>query len=268
MRHVSRTHRIALDWLFDRINLDFKIQIKFIDFKKIFLLTLWSKEVSRMMSGIILLTLFDISHFSSTVCTAAMAKRAQQERWWIFFRVFHRSCRLQLQWTRWRDVTENKILGDLLLQMVDQDNLMKRQICDNKEVDLGEPTSFLDHVYLGCTQRQCQISKDIVDNYRTMFESRISAGRGEKSPFPQNLRISSWSYDMEGYAKKCGTILWVDKQDDSAILQNIYFIRRWPSLSEGRIEICRGIVKSMLWNCSEMLIFGKNWTTWYIVVSN
>ena len=46
----------------------------------------------------------------------------------------------------------------------------------NKEVDLGEPTSFLDHVYLGCTQRQCQISKDIVDNYRTMFESRISAG--------------------------------------------------------------------------------------------
>ena len=24
-----------------------------------------------------------------------------------------------------------------------------------KEVDLGEPTSFLDHVYLGYTQRQC-----------------------------------------------------------------------------------------------------------------
>ena len=46
----------------------------------------------------------------------------------------------------------------------------------NKEVDLGEPTSFLDHVYLGCTQRQCEISKDIVDNHRTMFESRISAG--------------------------------------------------------------------------------------------
>ena len=45
----------------------------------------------------------------------------------------------------------------------------------NKEVDLGEPSSFLDHVYLGCTQRQCQISKDIVDHYRTMFESRISA---------------------------------------------------------------------------------------------
>ena len=73
----------------------------------------------------------------------------------------------------------------------------------NKEVDLGEPTSFLDHVYVGCTQRQCQMSKDIVDNYRTMFESRISALITEKLPFPQHLRISSWSYDMEGHAKKC-----------------------------------------------------------------
>ena len=45
----------------------------------------------------------------------------------------------------------------------------------NKEVDLGEPTSFLDHVYLRCAQRQCERSKDIIDNYRTMFESRISA---------------------------------------------------------------------------------------------
>ena len=33
MRHVSRTHRVALDWLFDRINLDTKIQIKYNDTK-------------------------------------------------------------------------------------------------------------------------------------------------------------------------------------------------------------------------------------------
>ena len=33
MRHVSRTHRVALDWLFDRINLDSKIQVKYIDTK-------------------------------------------------------------------------------------------------------------------------------------------------------------------------------------------------------------------------------------------
>ena len=51
----------------------------------------------------------------------------------------------------------------------------------HKEVDFGEPTSFLDHVYFGCTQRKCEISKDIVDKYRTMFESRSSAGGTEKT---------------------------------------------------------------------------------------
>ena len=51
-----------------------------------------------------------------------------------------------------------------------------------KDVDLAKPTSYLEHLYLGCTQRECQISKDIVDNYRSMFESRISAWAVEQIP--------------------------------------------------------------------------------------
>ena len=31
----------------------------------------------------------------------------------------------------------------------------------NIEVDMGEPTSFLDHVYLGCTQRHCETSQNM-----------------------------------------------------------------------------------------------------------
>ena len=85
----------------------------------------------------------------------------------------------------------------------------------SKEVDLGEPTSFLDHVYLGCTHRQCEISKDIVDNYRAMFESRISAGGTEKLPYSENFHISSW--------EMCGAILRVGKQDDSTTLQSIQY---------------------------------------------
>ena len=53
---------------------------------------------------------------------------------------------------------------------------------DVESTQQREPTSFLDHVFLGCTQRQCEISKHIVDNYRNMFESRISAGATEKLP--------------------------------------------------------------------------------------
>ena len=33
VRHVSRTHRVELDWLFDRTNLDPQIQIKYVDTK-------------------------------------------------------------------------------------------------------------------------------------------------------------------------------------------------------------------------------------------
>ena len=33
MRHVSRTHRVGLDWLFDRINLDPKVQFKYVECK-------------------------------------------------------------------------------------------------------------------------------------------------------------------------------------------------------------------------------------------
>ena len=78
MRHVSRTHRVALDWLFDRISLDPKIQIKYIDTKNQVADILTKGNFTRDEWNH-LLTLFNISHFSSTACTAAMAKRAQQE---------------------------------------------------------------------------------------------------------------------------------------------------------------------------------------------
>ena len=78
MRHVSRTHRVALDWLFDRINLDSKIQIKYIDTENQ-LADILTKGNCTRDEWNHLLNLFNISHFSSTACTAAMAKRAQQE---------------------------------------------------------------------------------------------------------------------------------------------------------------------------------------------
>ena len=52
MRHVSRTDRVALDWLFDRINLDPEIQIKYID-TKVQLAHILTQGISRVMSGII-----------------------------------------------------------------------------------------------------------------------------------------------------------------------------------------------------------------------
>ena len=132
----------------------------------------------------------------------------------------------------------------------------------NKEVDLGEPTSFLDHAHLGCTQRQCEISKDIVDNYRIMFESRISAGATEKLPCSENLCISSWCFDMEGHAKKC-----VERYCELAnkTTQQFYKVST-PCIDdhhfkEEELKSVGEFVKSMLSNCSEMLVFGTYWKT-------
>ena len=74
------------------------------------------------------------------------------------------------------------------------------KVLSKEGFDLGEPTSFLDHVYLGCTQRGCETRKHVVDSYRDMFESRISAGAKEKLPCSgkPDADISSWSYDLEG----------------------------------------------------------------------
>ena len=88
MRHVSRTHRVALDWLFDRIILDSKIQIRYIDTKHQLADILTKGNVTRDEWNN-LLHLFNISHLSSTCCaknssliscTKTMAKRMQEQK--------------------------------------------------------------------------------------------------------------------------------------------------------------------------------------------
>ena len=88
MRHVTRTHRVALDWLFDRINLEPKIQIKYVDTKNQLADTLTKRSFSRD-EGNHLLCLFNImsfscSHFKSIlsqvrerIVIGAMSKRGQ-----------------------------------------------------------------------------------------------------------------------------------------------------------------------------------------------
>ena len=78
MRHVSRTHRVALDWLFDRINLDPKIQIKYIDTKNQ-LADILTKGSFTRDEWNHLLCLLNISHFSSVNCSEVMSKRTQKE---------------------------------------------------------------------------------------------------------------------------------------------------------------------------------------------
>ena len=79
MRNVSRTHRVALDWLFDRINLDPKIKIKYIDTKNQLADILTKGNFTRDEWNH-LLRLFNISHFSSTDCSEiSVEKNAKKD---------------------------------------------------------------------------------------------------------------------------------------------------------------------------------------------
>ena len=72
-----------------------------------------------------------------------------------------------------------------------------------KNVAFEDPTSFVDLVLLGCTQREC--NGIIVIQYRKMFDSRISAGGTEKLPGcekPHAITVAC-SYDVEGHPLKC-----------------------------------------------------------------
>ena len=88
MRHVSSTHRVALDWLFDRINLDSRIQIRYIGTRHQLADILTNGNCTRD-EWKKLLYWSNISHFSSTCCaknfslmscTKTMAKRMQEQK--------------------------------------------------------------------------------------------------------------------------------------------------------------------------------------------
>ena len=124
----------------------------------------------------------------------------------------------------------------------------------HKEVDLGEPTSFLDYVYLGCAQRECKISKDIEDNHRNLCESRMSAGALEKLLSSEKLMVP-W------HGRSCKEMRGLDiahYRTKRLITQSRNSMYWRPSIQRRRNRICWRIVKSVRTNCSEMHVFSTN----------
>ena len=80
MTHVSRIHRVALDWLFDRISLDPQIQVKYVDTQNQ-LADIPPKDFSRNNEWTHFLWLFRRMNFSLKVrehiVIGAMSKRGQ-----------------------------------------------------------------------------------------------------------------------------------------------------------------------------------------------
>ena len=109
--NVSRTHRVALDWLFDRINLDPKIQINYID-TKTNSQTYWPRVISHVTNGIIFCFCFltlGISVLQSVLkcCRKEPSKdqvkkesQQSQDQWWVWLQGLPQLCHLLHQKAR------------------------------------------------------------------------------------------------------------------------------------------------------------------------
>ena len=125
------------------------------------------------------------------------------------------------------------------------------------------------YVYLGCTQRECHTWKDIVDNYRNMFESRISAWAIEKLPSIEkpDANISSWSYDVEGHAKKCVERHCELAKNNSTAFQSRNTMHWRPPIQGRRNRIYWRIVKSLLTDflkCQHLTRIGRPDILWSV----
>ena len=86
MRHVSRSRRVSLDYLFDRINLGPEIQIKYVDFKNQLANILIKSSFTRdewhhllRYWNIMFFSMFFCSHFHTNRKQSVMSKRAQEK---------------------------------------------------------------------------------------------------------------------------------------------------------------------------------------------
>ena len=131
-----------------------------------------------------------------------------------------------------------------------------------KDVDLGEPISFLDHVYLGCTQKEmsdkqryCRQLQEYVRIQDLCWGFRKAALFRET--WSKHFLMVLW------HGRSCkemrGKILRTGEQNNSTVLRSRNSMCWRPSIQGRTSRICWWVVKSMLTICTEMPVFGSNW---------
>ena len=71
-----------------------------------------------------------------------------------------------------------------------------------KKIDLEDQVSFIDQVYLGCTQRAAQVNNSFVKGQK-LFSKLISTNADVKTEWKNLKDIPARSHDKEGHVQKC-----------------------------------------------------------------
>ena len=134
------------------------------------------------------------------------------------------------------------------------DSMVKKLM---KHLDPREPSSFLDHVYLGCTQREREPNESIVDEHRKMSESRISAAATQKLP---ELEEKWWKHEFVAlrHGRTCEEMCWkmlrIGQQTNWVIALSLYTMPWRSSIQNRKIgtvgessKVCSQIVLKFLY---------------------
>ena len=119
-----------------------------------------------------------------------------------------------------------------------------------------------DHVYLGCTQRECKPNETIIEQHTKMFVSRIFCWSNLKN-YRDGRNLTHKR--QRGRSSKNA---WNDTANKK--VEQLYKVSH-PCLDDhqfkkGGIRISWRIVISLIINCLEVFILGTNWTIWHLVV--
>ena len=123
-----------------------------------------------------------------------------------------------------------------------------------KHADLEKPTTILDQVYLGCTQRERKPNKNLVDENRKKFASRISAGATDKLPGSEKKWCTCYCVVLR-YERTCeemrGTVLRIRRNKSSSCARSPYHV-----LTTTRSRTVEELPKACFQNRPKVPLFG------------
>ena len=174
------------------------------------------------------------------------------------------TCTPSLSWTQSSSPTSHTALSELQ-PCADLRRPLSGPLAEppslTKNVDLDEPISFLDHVNLGCTKRECKPNEIIIEPYREMFASPISAVATEKLPGWEKPHAKT----VLRHGRTCSNLRWevlrTGEQKDRTAVQSFKSLLGWSPSQEGGAWISGRIIRCMLTNGLEMFVPGTNWWT-------
>ena len=113
-----------------------------------------------------------------------------------------------------------------------------------------------------------QTNETIIEQNTNMFESRILAGATENYRSGGILHTDGSVATWRACSKLCWTILWIGKQRKWSQLYKVPHLclddHQWQ---QEELESVGELSEVCSQSCLEMLLFGTNWTTWHLVVS-